>query len=134
MLLAEIIVYAVEIYLAIGFLFAVWFVIFGVTNLDDSAKGTSFGFRFIIFFGAAAFWILLAWRLSKGEKRPIEKTARHVSCDVRLEINALPERQQRRWENFRDRERARGRDSLRGAALAAPAHGEPVRRGDEGAL
>jgi uncharacterized membrane protein len=75
MLLAEIIVYAVEIYAVIGVLFAVWFVIFGVTKLDDSAKETSFGFRLIIFFGAVAFWILLAWRLAKGEKRPTENNA-----------------------------------------------------------
>ena len=51
---AKIIVYAVFVYLAIGLLFAAWFVAFGVTKLDDSARGTSFGFRFIIFFGAAA--------------------------------------------------------------------------------
>jgi hypothetical protein len=65
MLWAEIIVYSVFAYLAIGLLFAVWFVAFGVTKLDDSAKGTSFGFRLIIFFGAAAFWAFLAWRLLK---------------------------------------------------------------------
>jgi hypothetical protein len=65
MLWAEIIVYSVFAYLAIGLLFAVWFVAFGVTKLDDSAKGTGFGFRLIIFFGAAAFWTFLAWRLLK---------------------------------------------------------------------
>lgn len=75
MLWAEIIVYAAGIYLAIGFLFALYFVIFGVTQLDESAKGTSFGFRFLIFFGAVAFWVLLAWRLFKGEKRPMEQNA-----------------------------------------------------------
>jgi hypothetical protein len=75
MLLAEIIINVVEIYLAIGCLFALYFVIFGITKLDDSAKGTSFGFRFLIFFGAIPFWILLAWRLFKGEKRPMENNA-----------------------------------------------------------
>jgi hypothetical protein len=65
MLWAEIIVYSVFAYLAIGLLFAVWFVAFGVIKFDDSAKGTSFGFRLIIFFGAAAFWAFLAWRLLK---------------------------------------------------------------------
>ena len=81
MLWAEIIVYAVGIYLLIGVLFAVWFVAFGVTKLDDSAKGTSFGFRLIIFFGAAAFWILLAWRLFKGEKRPMETNAHRLEAE-----------------------------------------------------
>ncbi|HVE56877.1 MAG TPA: hypothetical protein VNB22_08610 [Pyrinomonadaceae bacterium] len=75
MIFAEIIVYAVFIYLGLGVLFAVWFAASGVTKLDDSAKGTSFGFRLIIFFGAVAFWVLLLRRLAKGEKRPMEKTA-----------------------------------------------------------
>ncbi len=75
MIFAEIIVYTAFVYLAIGFLFAVWFAAFGVVKLDDSAKETSAGFRLIIFFGAAAFWIFLAWRLFKGEKRPVEKNA-----------------------------------------------------------
>ena len=80
MLLAEIIVYTVGIYLAIGFLFALYFVIFGITKLDDSAKGTSFGFRFLIFFGAIPFWTLLAWRLLKGEKRPTENNAHRAEA------------------------------------------------------
>ena len=80
MLLAEIIVYAVGIYLAIGFLFALYFVIFGVTKLDNTAKGTSFGFRFLIFFGAIPFWILLAWRLLKSEKRPTENNAHRAEA------------------------------------------------------
>jgi hypothetical protein len=75
MILAEIIVYAAFIYLAIGTMFAVWFAARGVTKLDDSARETSFGFRFIIFFGAVAFWVLLARRVVKGEKRPAEKNA-----------------------------------------------------------
>lgn len=75
MIWAEIIVYAAFVYLGLGILFAVWFAAFGVTKLDDSAKETSLGFRFIIFFGAVAFWFLLAWRLAKGEKRPLENNA-----------------------------------------------------------
>jgi hypothetical protein len=75
MIFAEVIVYGVEIYLGLGFLFAVWFVASGVTQLDESAKDTGLGFRLIIFFGAAAFWILLAWRLAKGDKRPLENNA-----------------------------------------------------------
>lgn len=75
MLFAEIIFYTVFIYLAIGFVFAVWFAAFGVAKIDDSAKETSIGFRLIIFFGATAFWVLLAWRLLKGKKRPSEQNA-----------------------------------------------------------
>lgn len=78
MLWAEIIVYSTFVYLAIGVLFALWFVAFGITKLDDSAKGTGIGFRLLIFFGAIPFWILLAWRLVKGEKRPVEKNAHRI--------------------------------------------------------
>ena len=75
MLWAEIIIYLTFAYLAVGFLFALWFVTFGITKLDDSAKGTNIGFRLPIFFGSIPFWILLAWRLAKGEKRPTEQNA-----------------------------------------------------------
>jgi hypothetical protein len=81
MIFAEIIVYAVFVYLSLGVLFALWFVAFGFTKLDDSAKGTSFGFRFIIFFGAVAFWVLLLWRVAKGAKRPAEKTAHRAEAE-----------------------------------------------------
>ena len=81
MLLAEIIVYTVFIYLAIGVLFAFWFVTFNITKLDDSAKGTSIGFRLIIFWGAIPFWFLLAKRILKGEKRPTEKNAHRLRSE-----------------------------------------------------
>jgi hypothetical protein len=84
MIYAEIIVYAAGIYLLSGILFALWFIVSGVTKLDDAAKDTGFGFRFIIFFGAVAFWVLLLWRLAKGEKRPQEKTAHRQSSESRL--------------------------------------------------
>lgn len=75
MIFAEIIVYTTFVYLAIGVLFAVWFAARGAGKLDEAAKEAGFGFRLIIFFGAAAFWVLLLARLVKGEKRPVEKTA-----------------------------------------------------------
>lgn len=75
MLLAEIIVYTIGIYLGIGVAFALYFVIFGIAKLDQAAKGTSIFFRFLIFFGAVPFWLLLAWRLIAGAQRPTEKTA-----------------------------------------------------------
>lgn len=81
MIFAEIIVYASLIYLGLGVLFAAWFVAFGVAKLDDAARGTSLGFRFIIFFGSAAFWILLAWRIAKGAKRPSERNAHRTESE-----------------------------------------------------
>jgi hypothetical protein len=82
MVFAEIIVYAAFVYLALGILFAVWFAARGVTKLDDSARSTSFGFRFIIFFGAVVFWVLLLPRLIKGEKRPEEKSAHRAETKI----------------------------------------------------
>ena len=81
MIFAEIIVYAALIYLAIGTLFAVWFAARGVTKLDAAAKGTGFGFRFIIFFGAVAFWVLLVRRLAKGAMRLEENNAHRQSSE-----------------------------------------------------
>ena len=78
MIWAEIIVYSTFVYLGLGVLFALWFVAFGITKLDDSAKGTGIGFRLLIFFGAIPFWILLLKRLLKGEKRPVEKNAHRI--------------------------------------------------------
>ena len=75
MIFAEIIVYAAFVYLGLGVLFALWFVAFGTDKLDEAAKETSFGFRFIIFFGAVAFWVLLARRVAAGAQRPSEKNA-----------------------------------------------------------
>jgi hypothetical protein len=80
MIFAEIIVYSVGIYLLVGVLFALWFAARGVARLDDAAKDTSYGFRFIIFFGATAFWILLLWRLAKGAKRPTEKNTHRLEA------------------------------------------------------
>jgi hypothetical protein len=92
MIFAEIIVYAVFIYLAAGALFAVWFAARGVSRLDDAAKDTSFGFRLIVFFGAVAFWVLLARRAAKGEKSPSEKTA-HTEFGFKPEEKTNPKSQ-----------------------------------------
>lgn len=80
MLFAEIIVYTVFVYLAIGAVFALWFVVRGITKLDESAKSTSIGFRFLIFWGAVAFWPMLLKRVLSGAKRPVEKTAHRGSA------------------------------------------------------
>ncbi len=65
MLLAEVIVYVAFAYLAVGAVFALWFVAFGIGRFDDAASGSGIGFRFIIFFGAAALWVVLAAKLAK---------------------------------------------------------------------
>lgn len=64
--LVKAIVGALELYSALGFLFAIAFVAYGVQHLDLQAQGTSFGFRLLILPGVAAFWpmFLRRWMLS----------------------------------------------------------------------
>ena len=59
---AEWIVIAVAIYAAIGVLFATAFVVAGAGAIDPAAKVSGWGFRLMIFPGAAALWPLLAKR------------------------------------------------------------------------
>lgn len=75
MTVAEVIVYLIFAYLALGFLFAVWFVTVGISKLDDAAKGTGIGFRLFIFWGSLLLWPVIAKRCIRGEKRPVERNA-----------------------------------------------------------
>jgi hypothetical protein len=67
---ATIFVYALEIYAAVGLLFAIVFVSIGVTRIDREAQGTKLGFRLIILPSVAAFWPLLLKRWLSGASEP----------------------------------------------------------------
>lgn len=56
------------IYLLIGFVFAILFVIWGVTKIDESASGSSIGFRLIIIPGSAVFWPFLLKKWIQAQK------------------------------------------------------------------
>ena len=74
--LVEIFVLLFVGYLAVGFLFAIAFVISGVRRVDSTAADGTWGFRLIILPGAMALWPLLAirwWRASGSP--PQEKNA-----------------------------------------------------------
>lgn len=60
------------IYIALGLLFAGYFVVSLITRLDPAAKGTGPGFRALIFFGAVPFWPLLIIRVWRGVNGPVE--------------------------------------------------------------
>jgi len=81
MYLSQIIVYTVFIYLAIGFLFSIYFSFFAVKKFDESAKDTGIGFKLIIFFGVVAFWILLAIRMFGKKGQPSEITAHRKAAE-----------------------------------------------------
>lgn len=55
------------IYLLLGVLFALVFIIAGVGKLDEKAKGTSWVFKALIFPGSIALWpvLLLKWMKKK---------------------------------------------------------------------
>ena len=74
---AEIILVLTEIYLAIGLIFAVYFVVFRVGIYDEVAKNSSIFFRLIIFFGAVVLWSILAFQILQNRDR-IEVTAHRL--------------------------------------------------------
>ena len=59
-----IILIIVAIYLFAGLVFAIPFVIKGVTQIDEGAIGSKWGFRLIIIPGTIVFWpvLLKKWR------------------------------------------------------------------------
>lgn len=70
MIIVYIILIAVALYLAAGLVFAIPFVIKGVTKIDEGANGSKWGFRIIIIPGTMVFWPLL---LKKWMKTPAPK-------------------------------------------------------------
>ena len=69
-------VWAFMLYLASGFVFAVFFVLYGIERIDSQAPGSSRGFRLIIIPGATALWPLLLsrWLRHAGDP-PVESNA-----------------------------------------------------------
>ena len=60
MMIIGIILFVIEVYLALGLLFSIPFVIKGVTVIDpDGAQGTKWTFRVIIIPGTIIFWPVL---------------------------------------------------------------------------
>ena len=61
-----------RIYIVIGLIFAVLFVIFWVQKVDPAARGGTIGFRILIIPGVCAFWPMFVWRLVQGKVAPTE--------------------------------------------------------------
>ena len=68
MIVINVILIVVAIYLAAGFVFSIPFVIKGVTQIDEGAVGSKWGFRLIIIPGSMVFWPLLLKRWMKAWK------------------------------------------------------------------
>lgn len=56
-------------YILAGFLFAIFFVIKGVTKIDEGANGSGWGFRIIIIPGTIIFWPVLLRKWIKTGRR-----------------------------------------------------------------
>ncbi|QDV06998.1 hypothetical protein Poly30_25170 [Planctomycetes bacterium Poly30] len=65
---------ALSVYLALGVLFAIPFVLVGAGRLDPDARQGTWGFRVLIFPGATLLWPLLAKRWAMGARVPTERT------------------------------------------------------------
>jgi hypothetical protein len=72
---ALLVVRAVEVYLAVGVIFALAFVSFGIARVDPSAAGSSVWFRMLVVPGAVALWPLLLSRWVRGKTAPEECNA-----------------------------------------------------------
>ena len=68
MIAVYIILIIVAVYLAAGLVFAIPFVIKGVTKIDDGAYGSKWGFRVIIIPGTIVFWPLLLKKWMQASK------------------------------------------------------------------
>ncbi len=76
MFIAQIITWLLGLYVAVGIVFALFFVTMGAGRMDASVQQSTRGFRVMIVPGAIALWPLLAWRWLRGEQHPpMEKNA-----------------------------------------------------------
>ncbi len=72
MALAQAILILLGLYFGLGLLFALSFVLKGVSVIDPAAHSATIGFRVLIFPGAMALWPMLAKRWLKRSTPPAE--------------------------------------------------------------
>ena len=68
-MIVQILISIIGIYFLFGFLFAIAFVIRGITAVDEGTHGTKLGFRLIIIPGTIVFWPLLSSKWIKSTKK-----------------------------------------------------------------
>jgi len=68
MILVYVILITVAVYLFAGLVFAIPFILKGVTKIDEGAHGSKWGFRIIIIPGTIVFWPFLLKRWIKASK------------------------------------------------------------------
>jgi hypothetical protein len=75
--LASLVVRVFYAYALVGAVFALFFVIRGVEQVDFQARGASVGFRFLVFPGTLALWPLFLKRWLRRTGEPPEQPSPH---------------------------------------------------------
>ena len=81
--LVSALVLLVELYLVVGLLFALGFVVRGVGRIDPVAAGGTWGFRIAILPGCVVLWPLLARRWRHGTAAPEERTPHRIAATAK---------------------------------------------------
>jgi hypothetical protein len=68
------------VYLGLGVLFALPFVLFGVDRIDAVARESRWGFRVMIFPGSVALWPVLMLRWLGAKLPPEERNAHRLAA------------------------------------------------------
>jgi len=69
------------LYLGLGLLFSIVFLVWGIERIDPAARASSRAFRWIVLPGCVALWPLLARRWLAGrEAPPVESNAHRRSA------------------------------------------------------
>jgi len=70
-----------QIYLGLGVVFALPFLLRGIERIDPAARGTGWGFRLIVLPGAVALWPWLLARWLRGQPPPTERNAHRRAAE-----------------------------------------------------
>ncbi len=84
-MLAQILVTSIGLYLALGLVFAIAFVIRGARKIDPAAAQGTLGFRLIIMPGAVLLWPWLAKRWRHGGPASEERNAHRLAA-LRVDV------------------------------------------------
>ncbi len=68
MIVGEMIVIGLGVWFGLGGVIALIFLSFGVSRIDEAAKGASFLFRSMIFLGCTILWPVVLFRWFSGDK------------------------------------------------------------------
>jgi len=83
-IVAKALVYGLEVYAGLGFVFALVFVWIGVRRLDAEAESSGIAFRLLILLGVTAFWPMFCRRWIRHVSEPPVEHNPHRELSRRL--------------------------------------------------